>query len=261
MATDNIVPFDAKDWDARERRERMLSRRRRIRRGPEFPPSAAHDLAAGSRYRLKHPNPPSGYEIRYRRTRWEDLAGDRAVYARGTLAWVLRGKEKIGFIEFAEYKIGPWVENDAVFWAMDAVSTEAARLGDLLTLSWDEAWQVSGGRGIIELVTVWQSPRHKVPGVAFDAAERLLSENVKTASLLMVQVYPLEYDGCSYDGTLAAYGRRARTAALGRIAERRAGMTYFPGKAGDIGWLYRANPDFEVDPPGVVGEPKTTLLW
>jgi hypothetical protein len=257
--TDNVVPFDARDWASRERREQRDARRRRIRRGPDLPEDLAHDVATGVRYPLRLKSPDPQFEIHYRRDRWSDVTWQELVFTRTTVAWLVKGGERVGGIQFTEYRFDVPLSNNEVFDALDGLSDESARVGDLVTLMWKDFTEEVGD--IVELETVWASPRLRRPDLILHVTRQLLRHPLRRRELFVAHVFPLEYSHRVWEGTPSNVGFERRLAALTRAAERHLELKPFPGPAADLGWMYRLNPCWEMPEPHLHEEPKTTLLW
>ena len=249
MAADNVIMPER--WNDRWKREELLARRPRVRRTREL----YHDLQVELAHRYRYPYRlgalPDGIEVHYRRGRWwninervEDRPPDEGecddrLRIRQTVAWIYKAGVRVGAIEFAEYDVP--VAFDEEFCAItDDHDLHLAILAEHCCAAWDAfTMEVSAYGYLVELKTVWIEPRTITPGEWRPILDRLISKFEAKGSLLLSQVFPLEYTGLAGPEDLSRVGFTRRRTAMIAWCEKHLGLRRFPGPPGEEGWMWR----------------------
>ncbi len=198
------------------------------------PSFVSEELRAGKRY----PNvltieASNQVDLQYRISRWEPLEeGLDGIRGRKIFGWIKIKGERVGALDMREYRADDDFTNDMFFDLMDAVCAHSSELASTLIAGWyDVRDQLFCVGNIVEFRCVWTHSRNCPRGLWVAAANKLIAQKMANYSLLILKVFPLEYEDRPITDA-AVPGRRLLT------------VTSFPGSDD---WMYKINPKFAGD--------------
>jgi hypothetical protein len=201
------------------------------------------------RYPRRYPHarvisaPGGDLTIRYRLSGWRHVAGSAEVARMRTLfCWMHLAEERIGALRFQQIDL-EWADNAEVFFTLDAQSHELMKLGHVLTTSWDDVSTDVGDYGpILDFQGLWV--RHRFARVALwlPAAQHFIRRTLGRHSIMVLQVFPLEFEGRGL-GRTVMFERRRR--AMIHYYRKLLGAQLLPGQHGRDGWMWAPRPGLE----------------
>jgi hypothetical protein len=214
-----------------------------------------NETNANRRYPYRRQIVAGGEELTllYRLSGWAGIADSTDVARQRTLfSWLRRQEETIGALRFDQVDLDFWATNGDVFLTLDAESHELMKLAEVLTPGWEDVATEVGSYGpIVEFQGVWMKHAYANGALWLPAAQHFLTTTLRKRSLLVLQAFPLEYEGRVHESRPTERGFERRRRALMRLYARLLGVQPFPGDAGADGWMWRIRPDLEdlIDPP------------
>jgi hypothetical protein len=190
-------------------------------------------------------------ELRYRRSRWNNISESGIVQQRKTSGLIVVDGSHAGSFSVVETRADLFVDRHEFFDAMDELSEETASLGTLILEHWREPDDVFVYGDVVELRRLWMSPRLSGCGRLNASMSTLLASEFADRSILVLKAFPLEYEGDEMKEGRQAFEHRQ--AAMMRHYTHLLGVVPFPDWAGREGWMYAiperlarsvAKPDF-----------------
>jgi hypothetical protein len=227
-----------------QEQDELWSALSRIRRGAEWPESALHEQKRNRKYpnEMRFPTKNATYILQYRKSRWHRMMmGEGCVIKRDLFCWLNFKNQQVGALHFVEFKPDPWINNDEFLFTMDADSYADMQIAEMLCDGWSEANDVLAYGPVLEFRFAWMAPQHATTAIWATAAEALIKAEFDDHSILVMQAFPLDYEGRAPDGSPAHVGLVRRQVAMIRYYRRLFGVDHFPGEWGADGWLWRAN--------------------
>jgi hypothetical protein len=213
------------------RRDAILSRRTRIVRAGGLPEDCAGELKRKHPFHLALQIP--GFQLHYRQGRWRRLEhgykGEPPVRLRETHAWILRGRRKVGAMEFTEVD-AELVFPFSLFDAMDRESGYLADVAEAVLSCWpDLPFQVTCYGPILLLDHVWFDRREGPTPALAASLDAMIALLLPRCALMVARPFPAEYGGRVPDDEAPSnVGFRRRLQAMVRLAERRFGFNRLP---------------------------------
>jgi hypothetical protein len=240
-------------FDDPDRRDEILSRRRRILR-PDGPPEEfGYRLARKLNYRFKVPGDFAPYLAAYHRSNWFKVCDHfDGVRRRNTTVQITLDGRLIGMLAFREFRFAECLSNTDFLIAMDASSDMEMRVADVLCAHWQVDDDLASYGDLLEFELAWTEPRNGHGDVWVRVARAMLDRLERDASILFCLAFPLEYSGRCGPGVPADIGRARRQKAMIRHYRKLFGLEPLPGNYGRDGWLWRPTDETE----GVIKPPR-----
>lgn len=220
----------------------------RIRRSGEPPRFVAAEKIRHASYRHTLPLRSGDAEasLRYRFSRWRSIAEDERVRKRELFAWIHVGRRRVGALELHEFEPSGCFDNEDVFEVMDCEDAFESRLAEVLCSVFDDlCFDVAPHGSILDFRHAWIAPAPAHQGLFAKAATTIVDTAFPDHALLVMKVYPLEYEGKVPDGAPVQAGLAARQRAMARHYGQIFGVRPLPDPHGQEGWLWRAHPRLE----------------
>lgn len=139
---------------------------------------------------------------------------------------------------FREWKGPPFLSTDEIFYVLDDLSFEDARLADVIRKAWSTFEHPLNYGAVVEFRSIVVSNRQS--GWA-EAAQLIMDRFfVRDHSLLLLLAFPLEYENrlpAEDNRARREFGRRQ--SAMMRWYARKLGVGLMPGFLGKAGWMFR----------------------
>lgn len=190
-----------------------------------------------------------GFIGRYRKYTRAWLADvPKSIYKRHIYCWLFSGDDAVGTFELIDFDDGGgWVEDDDFWMLMDSHSDSTVELAEAVTTYWPEIMSSLLPYGPIILIDrLWVKTSFARRSEWASILRRLIEIEFKFYSVIALKAFPLEFKGA---GKQLLFPSRRR--ALMRLYNRKLDMRPFPGRHGQLGWMYSIAPRLE----GVVDEP------
>ncbi len=182
------------------------------------------------------------YVIRFRRSRWSEM-GSTDTRSRKLFAWVSREGVQVAALEFHEFEVQPWVDNQELLLSFDDEASLAGQLAELMVEGWEwPATDVMGYGNVVELRYVWTAYSAAAAGMWATVANMLVDDQFPEYALMALKAFPLEYEGSAAEGSRAHVGLRRRQLAMLRHYHKLLGVKPFPSRQQASFWMFKINP-------------------
>lgn len=239
-------------FDDPERRDEILSRRRRILRPDGVPDEFHYLIARRLTYRFRVPGVFAPYSAVYHRSNFFKVCeGFDGVRRRDTTVQITLNGRLIGMLAFREFRLVEVLSNRSFFIEMDANSDMEARIADVLCAHWDVDDDLASYGDLLEFELAWVEPRRGHGDIWVRVARAMLDRLERNAAILFCLAFPLEYTCRCGPGVPADVGRARRLKAMVRHYGKLFGLEPLPGEHGRGGWLWRPTDETEgiIKPP------------
>ncbi|WP_426957994.1 hypothetical protein [Muricoccus radiodurans] len=167
------------------------------------------------------------------------LTENEVVAHRRLMGWIEQNGDRVGAIHLDEWHPVPGIDNDSFLEEMDTWSQASYDLGVALSETWDME-ELSEAGPILDFHLLWMHPAYAKASLWRDVIQELIRRRyAKQFSVLVQQVFPLEYEGAgdACIGRGSPFERRRR--AMVRLSQRTLGVMPFPGEPANDGWMWK----------------------
>jgi hypothetical protein len=172
-----------------------------------------------------------------RSRRWTKCLEDESeVSYREAYCEITSKDDFVGFIEFVEIRM-KWVDNEELFFELDAVSQAFADLATAICERWEDVFTEVGCFGpILVLDRVWVRPDYRNTSIWLRVANHLLDTIYDNRSFMILKPFPLEYEGKVEE--LNEFAFEARTQAMRRYYSRVLGAKPLGESGHSAKWMW-----------------------